>query len=208
MPENQELENLSRFKVILLRGMEDLPDTVSGALGKSLGAVSFNSNWFDKEENLASKLGRLDGEVQKAKDVGQEVVLIGVSAGGGLAKSYILKHPGSITHVYSLLGVLDPKMEDPKIKRLADQSSSFKELVENLQQNLTEENIKPYHLNQRITAYSSKGDQTVPTIVSAPPWIETRRVVDHGDHAPTIAKLLLEEMPKQLNILAKVPKNT
>lgn len=145
--DNREQEKQSRFKFILLRGLEDLPDKnskwyrtlgidVSGSIAKSLGAESFDSNWT-QSESLEEKLTRLDVEVQKAKDVGQEVMFIGVSAGGGLAEAYILRHPGSITHVFSLLGVLHPDINDPKIIRLNGLSDSFKEMTTELSQKLT-----------------------------------------------------------------------
>ena len=54
----------SKVQFILLRGLEDLPDSLSATISLSLGVEPFNSNWFDKE-NLKTKLYRLNNEVDK-----------------------------------------------------------------------------------------------------------------------------------------------
>lgn len=194
----------SRVKFILLRGMEDLPDNLSGLIGSFLGATTFNSNWKTPEK-LDDKLKRLHLVVKEAKDRGKEVIFIAVSAGAALAMAYTLKNPDNVRHIYSLSGLLNPNLKKMDLSHLTSTSSSFNEVATYLTAELTPETIKRLHLSDKVSAYSSpKGkDSVVPFEATQPDWVKIKRYIGSANHAPTIARILIYDIRSQLNQAAK-----
>lgn len=190
----------NNYKFILIRGLEDIGDSVSREIGKILGAEAFKSDWYNKKETLSAKLKRLGRMIDKAKDNGQSVVIIGLSAGAGLAESYLLRHPEDLAYIYSLLGVLHPDIHDPNIIKLNKTSSSFREMTHDLYKRLTPQAIHASGLDSKIIAYSSLGDTVVPYKVESPPWVKTVHVVGKQDHVQAIVKIILTGLYKRIRL--------
>jgi pimeloyl-ACP methyl ester carboxylesterase len=123
--------------VILARGMEDLPPWVSGEIAKLLKAEAFNSNWKDAE-SFDEKLSRFKNMVKKLKEEHGHVVVIGVSAGAGLALALMLEEPDLIDHLYSCSGVLDPNLieQEEALKPLTEPNPSFLQMCKHLTEKL------------------------------------------------------------------------
>lgn len=201
----------SNVALILLRGVEDLPDKVSGAIAGSLHATAFDSNWQDKE-SFREKLNRLDKLVDQTLQIKKEIILIGVSAGGGLGMAYMLEYPQKIRHLFSLDGLVDPNLpvnlNKGKMTELCEDNPSFKEMSELLtgklhlpDGELNQELIKNYHLPDKISTYSSGADEIVPLAVSEPSWIVNKRRVGEGKHATSIARTLIFDLRHELKPL-------
>jgi len=206
-----EEKDHKQLELILLRGMEDLPDAVIGVIGRSLGAIPFNSNWFDEKENLSTKLHRLDQIVDEAKNSGKQVIFIGVSAGAALAMAYMIENPDKIRHVFSLSGLLNIDLKTQDLTHLTKASSSFKEIAEFLDKKLTPKVKNRLHLPDKVSAYSSPEgkDTTVPYSAAQPAWLkkENQRFIGNAnnapDHASAIAQTLLVNIRNQLDQLSE-----
>ena len=207
-----EEKDHKQVELILLRGMEDLPDTVSGIIANSLGARPFNSNWFDKpKEDLRTKLHRLDQVVDEARNNGKQVIFIGVSAGAALAMAYMIENPNKIRHVFSLSGLLNIDLKTQDLTHLTKASSSFKEIAEFLDKKLTPKVKNRLHLPDKVSAYSSPEgkDTTVPYSAAQPAWLkkENQRFIGNAnnapDHASAIAQTLLVNIRNQLDQLSE-----
>lgn len=124
-------------KIILARGMEDLPSWLSGQVAKSLHAEAFDSNWKGPE-SFTEKLNRFENMVREVKADGSKVVVIGISAGGGLALSLMLEDPSLIDHLYSVSGCLDPNLNEPSkaLNDLTEPNPSFKQMSQYLTEQL------------------------------------------------------------------------
>ncbi len=142
---------------------------------KHFGTIGFKSNW-GSTETIDEKADRLDELVSSLKAQDLEVVLVGMSAGGGFSEYYELTHPGKINHIYSLDGTLDTKVPGQKLEELAKKYPSFQEMMTFNNANLTPENIEKYQLDEKTTAYYSKTDSIVPKSVAAPSWVKGGRI--------------------------------
>lgn len=212
----------SQVGFVLIRGMEDLPDSISGVIAKGLNTEAFNSRWKNNE-SLDKKVERLEEMVDNIRDQGKQVVLLGVSAGAGLAMVYTLRYPDKVRHIYSFSGLLDPDLNKMNLEHLTSTSSSFKEMAEELTDRLTPETRERLHLSEKVTAYASyvnkdfKGDfpltadgrklpndGIVPLVASQPEWVKRVNVksVGKASHAIGIAKALFD-VKKDLRIVEK-----
>lgn len=188
------------FETILIRGLEDLPDPVTGAIAKYIRIEAFNSEWLDKSEKMEGKIERLDKIVKRAKKEGKEIVFIGVSAGAALALIYMMKHPeNKIRYLFSFSGVLDTRLkkgdvkEKEQIKRLSEISDAFGESVEYISGKLNDKVIRDLDLKEVVYVYSSSGesDGTVPKKVMLAKWVSHAYDLGPLKHVPAIIKSLI-----------------
>jgi len=203
----------SKVHFFLLRGLEDLPDSISATISLSLGVKPFNSNWFDKKEHFKTKLLRLNNDVDAALKEDKIIYFIGVSAGASLAMAYFLHYPKKVSFIYSVCGLLNPNLHRLKLTRFIKMSHSFHQTARYLTSHLTPKNIEKYNLADKVSAYSSTKDDLVPLKASEPSWvtIKKRIKVQHRrprlnrlfrwlhltNHVSTITDILLEDIKKQ-----------
>lgn len=204
----------SHVALILLRGVEDLPDNISGWIAGSLDATPFNSDWKNPE-NFDQKLRRLNDLVDQEKVSGKEIIFIGVSAGGGLGMTYILAHPDIVRHLFSLNGLIDPNLPvnagGGHMADLCRDNPSFKEMCDLLTGKLhlpdgevNDAVIERFRLKEIVSTYSSgPGDEIVPWSVSEPSWVIKKHRVGPGKHAISIARMLVLDLREQLDQLKK-----
>lgn len=206
----------SKVHFILLRGLEDLPDSISATISLSLGVKPFNSNWFDKREHFKTKLLRLNNDVDAALKQDKIIYFIGVSAGASLAMAYFLHYPKKVSFIYSVCGLLDPDLRRLKLTRFIKISHSFNQTAKYLTAHLTPKNIQKYNLADKVSAYSSTKDDLVPLKASEPSWvtIKKRVKVQHRlprlsrffrwlhltNHVSTITDILLEDINEQIKL--------
>ncbi len=203
---SKEHTHRNHFRIILIRGLESIEDNMSLKIGKILGVDTFNSDWYGNED-ITAKTSRLDHMVQEGIDLGQKVAIIGISAGAGLGEYYMLRHPHKITLLYSLLGVLQPDIDNPKIVSLSNTSNSFREMTTYLYHHLTPETIYTHHLDTKIIVYSTLGDKVVPYETQSPAWIKVKKIVGKQNHIQTIIKIMLFALYKRLSLMKLAKKN-
>lgn len=161
-------------------------------LAKINSAIAFHSDWTSPE-TFKQKLKRLGQVVESAKQNNQKVIFVGVSAGAALAESWMLLHPhdDTVIHLYSLCGVLDPRLDNPLIDALTGPNPSFSEMVVFLRKNLHQKSITDANLPSKITVFSSKDDDVVPREASDPPWVKEVVKIGSDNHIVSIVKMLL-----------------
>lgn len=211
-PENSSERNNSHIQIILLQGMLDI-GLLTPPMAKQINAAPHDPEWYNKKVSFKKMLARLDEEVKVAKENGKEVILVGVSAGGGLGLAYMLLHPDNVSYLFTLDGVVDPDIpKNGKAGNLDDlrhRSDSFREMTDFLTEQLRpkavldEELIKRLRLADRISTYSSNKDEIVPLAASEPSWVKIKRRVGSGIHAISIGRTLLHDIHKQMKPLEK-----
>lgn len=204
-------EKDNHFVIIYVRGMEDLSPHVNDFLSEKLNVVSFSPDWKNRDDNnnFRETLETYHSMVQEFANNGQEIIVIGVSAGAGLAEAELLQYPENspVRMIFSLNGVINPKedVQDPAYKKLMDKltepNSKFAGMVKFLSENLTEKKIKALHLSDKIIAYTSGDyDRVVPAEVTKPLWLSHFNKVPFPFryHAAAIFKTLVQDINKQL----------
>ena len=78
-----------KFHIILLRGMEDLPDNLTDFIASALDISAFNSDWFEVE-SFSKKVKRLHLFIRNLPQPNKPIIFIGASAGAGLGLSYLI----------------------------------------------------------------------------------------------------------------------
>lgn len=200
LPETEMKQEQASF--ILVRGMEDLPDTLNQMAGYLLGTEVFNPYWYNPQETVEEKLIRLGQVVDQAKNQEKQVVLVGISAGAALAMAFMLQRPKSIRHLYSLSGVLDPtNQSSPELDHLK-KNKTLREVIEYLDGNLNQGTITRLHLADRITAYYSPGDKKVPSSIASPDWVGKKKRMGSSGHITTIVRTLIEETRQEVKTVS------
>lgn len=193
----KEKRGNSQAGVILIRGLEDLPESASKVMGDLFQMEVFNPQWKTKE-SLKEKAGRLDKMVQQIRDEGKQPIVIGLSAGAAMMTAYMVMYPNKIRYGYSVSGLLDPNLNKMDLSHLTETSSGFRETAEFLTDNLRPEIIKELKLADKISAYSSPYDQVVPQAASHPEWIKNFQEIKIGDHLGSIILVLVGDIGKQI----------
>lgn len=188
-------------RVVIIQGMADLPGWANGLVKKFLGACELYDPRWSNGEGLEKKLKGLERSIGKASCSGGPVVLVGISAGAGLAMEYMLRNPNKIRHLFSVGGVLSPNENSYKeiTKKVHMESPGFKEMTEDLAGRLREPSgINRTRLRNMVTAYSAKiEDGIVPRETSEPEWARVVRIGGRG-HVRTIGLALLTDVRDKL----------
>lgn len=211
-PENKPERGNPHVQIILLQGMLDI-GLLSPPMARQINAAPHDPEWYNKKVSFKKMLARLDEEVKVAKEDGKEVILVGVSAGGGLGLAYMILHPDNVSYLFTLDGVVDPDIpKNGKAGNLDDlrkRSPSFRDLTDFLTEQLhpngelDEHLIKSLRLAERISTYSSNADEIVPLAVSEPSWAKIKRRVGSGIHAVSIGRTLLHDIHEQIKPLER-----
>ena len=185
-----------KFHIILLRGMEDLPDNLTDFIANNLDIVAFNSNWFENE-SFPKKLKRLHILLRDLPQPNKQIIFIGASAGAGLGLSYLIKYPSTPIHrLYSLNGVLKP-VYTKNYQRLMEKSHSFSQMSRFLSQHVKYKTIKKYDLKRKVIAFTSgKNDGLLSKKTIQPYWLDPKNIhfVGKLPHTPAIVKALLIDL--------------
>lgn len=199
--ETQEADR-NQVEVILIRGLEDLPENVANAIGKAFNIKVFDPRWRT-EEGLDEKTERLDLVVQKAIDEGKQPIVIGLSAGAAMMETYMLKYHHKIRHGYSVSGLLNPDLNTMDLSHLTSTSPGFQKVAEYLTEHLTPQVVEALDLPQKISAYNSPDDTVVPQQASRPSWIrnENYHNVGRGDHLESVFRALVPDIAGQIRNL-------
>lgn len=191
-------------RVVVIQGMADLPGWASEMMLNFLGACELYDPRWSNSEGLEKKLDGLKETIDRANCGEGPVILVGISAGAGLAVEYMLRNKHQVRHLFSVAGVLSPDPKDPKIIRLKSFMGIFRrgfsEMVPDLADRLArlgeDEKIQ---LGKRITAYSARiEDGKVPMEASEPSWAKVIKIGSRG-HTRTIGLALMTDVKKKLD---------
>lgn len=204
-----EQEKESKVKIIMVQGMADLGPTANNIMADFIDAEAYDPVWKDQEP-LEAKLGRLSDMIDQANEEGKIVVLVGISAGAGLAELHMLrKGPDSgVRCLYSVGGVLSPNLdtenEQDKEKWIALKKDhpAFTSMVDELHERLKDPKaIKASGLPEKIKAYISQGDDIVPIAALEPKWLKKKKYVNKGNHVMSIVGGLIGEIRRETSHL-------
>jgi pimeloyl-ACP methyl ester carboxylesterase len=182
--------------VIIIQGMADLPLWANQLIANLLGGQLFDPRWHDKRRSLAQNIKELKEMVKTVKQNASEVILVGISAGAGLALVYLSQNKDDIAHIYTVGGVLnpDPSQKGEKFADLMATSPAFAQMTRYLHGWFEEEGVvERYNLANKVTAYASGkkgGDGILPDTVLKPSWAKVVEVGE-GDHLESIGQILL-----------------
>ena len=166
-----------RLNIILIRGIEDLPEKTAEELGKIFGLEVFDSRW-NTTESLDHKIDRLHRLVTKIIKRNQLPVFIGLSAGASIMMVYELIHPGQINLMYSIGGLLNPDLNSLDLSFLTNDHPGFDYASHYLTKNLNNDVAKKHHLPDKVFSYSSPNDPIVPLSASCPSWVKNYYSID------------------------------
>lgn len=199
-------ERESQVRIILIRGLEDLPESVSRAIGKVFNIETFDAKWRtgEDEEDLERKLGRLDAKVTEVREEGKYPIVLGVSAGAAMMEAYMLRYPDKVLHGYSLSGLLINSTSDMEdLTRFIRTSPGFGLVANYLKEKLTPEAINNLRLPLKISAYNSPKDTVVLENQSHPSWIKSFHDVKKGNHVQAIVRALATDIVGQMSALSR-----
>jgi pimeloyl-ACP methyl ester carboxylesterase len=189
--------------VVIVQGMADLKELGNEIMAGFVdsGATGYDPGWHQKDgvdrdlEMMLSEFGQM---VEVAGENGKPVVVVGVSAGAGLALLYKLRNPeANILHLYSASGVLDPNINSNNVydirmwRVLCEGHPAFTDMVNELSARLGEKGATEKHgLRDWVTVLTSGGvDGTVPKATLEPEWVKVERV-GNSNHVGTVITAL------------------
>ena len=186
-------------RVVIVQGMADLPGWANEMMAKQLGACRlYDPKWKDGK-GLEEKLAKLKKTIREADCNNGPVVVVGISAGAGLALEYMLRNPNEIRHLFSVGGVLDPDLEKQRLEHLTRFSVGFREMVESLAKR---SKVEKAVAGRRITAYSAGDeDKVVPKEALEPKWVKKIVRVEVKGHVPMIGTVLMTDVKRKLEEL-------
>lgn len=200
------LMNKSEVEVLIVGGMADLPDFANKMMAKILGADLYDPEWLEKGRSMELMIAELDKVVTKSVDKRKRVVLVGISAGAGLAMVYLSQYPDKVYHIYSAGGVLNPipNSKEEKFPDLMRDSTAFAQMAQYLHKWYREPGVvEKFDLQTKVTAYASGrdgGDGILPEAVLKPDWVKLYEV-GQGDHIESIVETLMSEIREKIKKL-------
>jgi len=182
--------------------MADLPGWASKLMAEHLEACEvYDPKWKD-ENGLEEKVKGLGKIIAKAACNPGPIVVVGISAGAGLTVEYVLRHPGKISHIFSVGGVLNPDPEKQELEPLTSTSRGFKEMAFDLAKRLKELDFdEKLKLGKIITVYDGIDDEVVPKEALEPIWIKKINKIESKVHLVTIGLALLTDVHNKLEEL-------
>jgi hypothetical protein len=201
VPSGPQMET-GKYRIVVVQGMADLPGWASNLMAQHLEACEiYDPKWKD-ENGLEEKLEGLEKIMAKAACNPGPIVVVGISAGAGLVLEHVLRHPGKISYIFSVGGVLNPDPETQELETLTNNSRGFKEMVFDLAKRLKELDFdEKLRLGKIITVYDGIDDEVVPKEALEPIWIKKINKIESKVHLVTIGLALLTDVHDKLEEL-------
>lgn len=213
----EKKEKESQVEVIMVQGMSDMGSFLNHLAAAHINATAFDPGWTDKKDeetgdNLEKKLGRLGKIIDQAREENKVVVLVGISAGAGLAELLMLKRgiDSGVRHLYSVGGVLSPNLNSPdkkdkeKWKVLRKDHMAFTQMIEELYFILKDpEAVRLSGVRDKVTVYKSPEDEVVTQEALAPDWVKKVKDVNNSTHLGSIVGALVGDIKKKTDMLKK-----